>query len=322
MKVVGSIRNIYNSRRPVYEALKGEADDFFWAKKRERWHYESRVKDLDSFCLKLETGRFEKPSKLEDFFGASLVVENSRELESAIRLVEEKFEVKYRRPKSDIFTHKEPSQFVFDDIRLYVALPKNPNRRPKGIEDLVFEIQIKTFLQHAWTIATHDLIYKGSAQSWASSRIAFQVKAMLEHAELSIMESEKLRDSVLLKKDNKNFSFQNKISNYIREKWDSAALPSDIIRLAGNVSETIRLMELSWGYVKNVCEKSDYVGQAPLRNLSPYTAIILSVLVADLTLCSVIKEKGKKLFIPEEALELLPIEAVDRVRDISFGAAD
>ena len=53
---------------------------------------------------------------------------------------------------------------------------------------MIFEVQIKTILQHAWSIATHDLIYKTDTVSWPKERIAFQVKAMLEHAEIAIAE--------------------------------------------------------------------------------------------------------------------------------------
>ena len=61
-------------------------------------------------------------------------------------------------------------------------------------------MQVKTFLQHAWGIATHDLIYKTDDVSWSRQRIAYQIKAMLEHAEMSIQEAGRLAEAVALSK--------------------------------------------------------------------------------------------------------------------------
>jgi len=214
MKVVNSIRKIYDQRVSVYKSLKTEVDTFFISNKKDRWHYESRVKELASFALKAETSRVEKISELEDFFGSCLVVENSSSIKDALVIITSRFEIVYQRPENQEETHKDPSSFVFDDLRLYIRIPQNPNRRPKGIENIIFELQLKTFLQHAWTIATHNLIYKGRESNWASSRIAYQVKAMLEHAEMSIAESDALSKSSLVNKTSKKNN-KVKIDNFI-----------------------------------------------------------------------------------------------------------
>lgn len=125
MKVVASVRTIYEERKPLYENLKEYVDSFFFSSKRPNWHYESRVKTLQSFTLKAETGRYEKISELEDFFGACLVVENSSSIDDAIQIIEDKYEICYQRPVRPDLTHKSPDSFVFDDLRLYVKLPIN-----------------------------------------------------------------------------------------------------------------------------------------------------------------------------------------------------
>ena len=220
MKIVNSIREIYDERLSVYESLKTEVDAFFISNKKNRWHYESRVKELVSFALKAETCRVKKISELEAFFGACLVVENSSSIEDALDIIKSRFEIVYQRPKIQEETHKDPSSFVFDDLRLYIRIPQNPDRRPKGIENIIFELQLKTFLQHAWSIATHSLIYKGSESNWASNRIAYQVKAMLEHAELSISESDALSKSSLVNKTSKKTARSKLITSYLRDTWN------------------------------------------------------------------------------------------------------
>ena len=196
MKVQGSVRELYSSHKEQYDLLKARVDKKIVALKRARWHYESRIKPEESFALKIETGRCKNPRMLEDFLACTIVVENQKEIETAIKLVNEcNFKIKYRRPTSEQVTFKRSNSFPFDDLRLYVEWQDDPTERPLGLSGLLFEIQIKTYLQHAWAIATHDLVYKTDSVSWPKERIAYQVKAMLEHAEVSITKAEELAHS-------------------------------------------------------------------------------------------------------------------------------
>ena len=316
MKVANSIREIYDERLSVYESLKAEVDNFFFSNKRGRWHYESRVKELDSFALKAETSRIRKISELEDFFGACLVVENNSSVEDALNIIKSRFKIAYQRPIIQGETHKAPSSFVFDDLRLYLRIPQNPDRRSKGIENIIFELQLKTFLQHAWSIATHDLIYKGDESSWASSRIAYQVKAMLEHAELSISESDALSKSPLVSKTSKNTTTSKSIILYLRNLWGKDQLPKDLIRLSDNVIALMNIVNLDVDTLKKMTKKSKYIGNKPKTNISPFSAIALTIIehVDDITLR--LKKKKKKIFLPMEAISLLTAEkkkALERV---------
>src|SRR5215213_854291 len=191
MKIPRSVRDVYLEQLEKYQKLKEIVDALVVPLKDARWHYESRVKSEEGYALKLETGRAEV-DKFEDFFACTLVVENQARIKSAKNLVLSHFTLKYRRPKYDDFTHKSSESFPFDDLRLYVQYKDDPTLPPTGVDGLLFEFQIKTFLQHAWSIATHDLTYKSDTISWAKARIAFQIKAMLEHAEVSIETAESL----------------------------------------------------------------------------------------------------------------------------------
>lgn len=308
MKVANSIRAIYDERLSVYEWLRKEVDNFFVSNKQDRWHYESRVKELDSFALKAETSRIRKISELEDFFGACLVVENNSSIGDALNIIKSRFEIAYQRPGIQGETHKDPSSFVFDDLRLYLRIPQNPDRPSKGIENIVFELQLKTFLQHAWSIATHDLIYKGDEPSWASSRIAYQVKAMLEHAELSISESDALSKSPLVSKISKNTTKSILIISYLRKWWGEDQLPKDLIRLSDNVIALMNIVNLDVNTLIKMTKKSEYIGKKPKTNISPFSAIALTIIehIDDITLR--LKKKKKKIFLPMEAISLLTAE--------------
>ena len=55
--------------------------------KDRRWHYESRVKNLESFALKVESGRYDDPNQVEDFFACTIVAENLDSMSKAEKLV-------------------------------------------------------------------------------------------------------------------------------------------------------------------------------------------------------------------------------------------
>ena len=98
MKVPASIRGLYEDQKAVNYRLRAVVDERMKGLKDARWHYEGRVKELPSFVLKIESGRFREPEALEDFFACTLVVANAREIDAAERLVRESFTLKERRP--------------------------------------------------------------------------------------------------------------------------------------------------------------------------------------------------------------------------------
>lgn len=270
MKVAQSTRRIHELQRLRNIPLFEEVDEIFKANKKDTWFYNSRIKEFQSFALKLETGRFNDSNHLEDFFGCLLVVENSTSIELATALVDTYFKIEYKRPEIDNFTSKEAYSFLFDDLRLYVKLKNNLSLPPKEYRNLVFEIQIKTFLQHAWAIATHDLIYKSDTVDWAKERIAYQIKAMLEHAEVSILEVDNLAKTPGLAKKNKETESIIKISDFVKSTWDQDDLPLDIVRLAKNIRTICEKLELSLEILINVVIEETSLGRgSKTRNLSP-----------------------------------------------------
>lgn len=276
MKVSNSIRNLYNENKQVYDRLKNEVDEHLGKSKDKKWHYLSRVKSLESFALKVETGRFENPGEMEDFFACTLVVENKSSIEKAMSLVCGRYEIMSRRPKNPDITHLQPDSFAFDDLRLYVKLLKSDTVPPKlHIQEKTFEIQIKTFLQHAWSIATHDILYKGDRVNWANSRIAFQIKAMLENAEKSIHFVTLNNFEKVENRRNEDSLRTNNVIDFISEKWESEMLPNDKIRMAHNILAFAKDIRLDIDLLIKTVEASAQQNRGyKIKNLSPFYAII------------------------------------------------
>jgi ppGpp synthetase/RelA/SpoT-type nucleotidyltranferase len=321
VKVVNSIRMIYQQRFSIYRALKNEVDTYFNSNKESNWHYESRIKELESFALKAETSRFNKISVLEDFFAATIVVDQQSSIPTAIELAKKKFSIDKQRPKDLQLTHKKPSSFVFDDLRLYLKLPEKESRPPKPYTNVIFELQIKTFLQHAWSIATHDMVYKGNEVNWAQSRIAHQVKAMLEHAELSISEAKQLASNPIVNKVNSDVEVLQSILTIVKATWAAEKLPKDLVRLAENIKSILDISEEDASNLENIFKTSRFINSSPMENISPYTAIVLSLIERDEdTLIQKLSTKRKKLFLPDEALNLLSKEHREKISGIVIKA--
>jgi len=304
MKIPNSVRSIYEELLPGYGRLKELVDARLQGLREARWHYESRLKQPQSFALKLETGRVSNAKEMEDFLACSLVVENRAALARAEKLVAGAFAVQLRRPQLDDFTHKKSDAFPFDDLRLYVRWRDDLVVRPTGFAGCLFEIQIKTFLQHAWTIATHDLIYKNAAKSWGKERIAYQIKAMLEHAEIAIQEAEVLSATALLNKTDSETRDIGEILALLDATWPPEMLPDDKTRLAINIHTLLRGLRFTKDELGTVLQEEADQGRGKhTLNLSPFCIVVQSLLnrAPERMLEFLQSERAKtKLMIPQE----------------------
>jgi hypothetical protein len=146
------------------------------------------------------------------------------------------------------------------------------------VNGLQFEVQIKTFLQHAWSIATHDLIYKTAEPHWGKQRIAFQIKAMLEHAEVSIQEAEKLSSGAALTKTTRASRNLSDTVAVLRAVWAPDDLPKDLRRLGENVCALTEALRLDLADLRGLLEAESAEGRgAHTRNLSPFGVVIASL---------------------------------------------
>jgi ppGpp synthetase/RelA/SpoT-type nucleotidyltranferase len=279
MKVIESIESIYNEQKILYEKLEIKVKATIDAFKQSSWFYLGRIKSIESYALKLETGRFGDAKSINDFFACTLVVENLSQINHVVRLIKKEFVIVVQKPKDLLFTHKLSHSFEFDDLRLYVKLKKTPYIDTDPISELEFEIQIKTFLQHAWGIATHDLIYKTDMISWPKERIAYQIKAMLEQAEVAISSVNEMINVPEINKENSISKKQKKILNFFSIHYEKEDLPKDLVRLCKNTLELLVALNLDITELEKILIKETALGRGTkLKNLSPYLLIMQSIL--------------------------------------------
>ena len=271
MKIAKGLREIHGDCLQQYGVLKEEVETLLKPNaEKQGWFFLSRLKELESFALKLETGRVSDPSRLEDFLACSIVVPTMAQIEEAEEIVLDFFDLTERRPRKKDVTPKSSSSFEFDDLRLYVARRPAVSGRHPELDGRVFEVQIKTILQHAWTHATHDLIYKSDTVSWRRERIAYQVKAMLEHAEVAISEANVLAETAVLAKSHERTADILDLIQQIKQTWPNERLPVDVKRLAQTIRQIFQTADLNVKRFRDVIEEEKRrFGLLPY-DLSPY----------------------------------------------------
>ena len=200
-------------------------------------------------------------------------------LQDAESLIKNKFSVVRRRPKSRRTTTTMADQFPFDDTRLYVCWsPASLVPRPQYI-DLIFEIQLRTFLQHAWNIATHDVVYKTETLKWSKERLAAQVRASLEQAEVTLHEIDKLAKSAVLRRSDSRTRQITRVTNLLVKVWEHQQLPTDIKRMSTNVLTLIESLGISVRKLEDLLIEEEHEGRGALtQNLSPFGTIVQSLI--------------------------------------------
>lgn len=304
MKVTPSLRASHSSHLELYSRVETQVKSLVQGVIPETWHYEGRCKKLESYALKIETGRFD-PNDLQDFFACTIVVPTMNHLAEAESEIEKLFEMVSRKPETDRRALAGANSFPFDHIRLYARLRPPVGLPLSPVHGLTFEIQLKTYLQHAWSIATHDLTYKTSELSWGKERVAAQVKATLESAEISIVEAENLASSgnVLLTRADDETLALSLIAAALQRSFLSSQLPSDVKRLASTMHSTLRTCGIDPSSIETILTrgKRSRAGVHP-NDLSPNGTLITYLIeqMPGKLRRALQKKKGTAIFIPPE----------------------
>lgn len=284
MIILASVEKCYNKQRKRNVELKKEVDFIFKRITLENnWHYQSRLKEPESYALKLESGKNIDPDMMEDFFACMFVVSTYDDIKLAINKIKDHVDVKYRRPEHDRFTSQPPTSFPYDSLRLFVMLKPHENlpdnHPPNNLLNILFEIQIKTFLQHAWDIAAHNLIYKGEEISWPSMRVMYEVKAILEHVEASILQINGIKDAKILAKSDKKTAYLNKIKKFIERNWSEDYLPKDKNKLCKNIYFLLQNSRTTLGELQRMLNEELAIKRGlNLPTLPPYFIIIQAII--------------------------------------------
>lgn len=251
-----------------------------WCQNR-GWFYNDRIKKDESYAQKVEQSR---SIIIDDVYAGTIIVRNRKEVEICCELLKKNDIVgmlyHFQRP-SDLNKAAPFSaeKFTFDSVRMYFKASKPDIGSPNYLNE-IFEIQIKTLLDEAWGKAGHDFFYKTNEDlSWAKQRLMYQIKALLENAEMALSHAELLSGAEILQKSDDRLDKLNNIMQFYRENWDKGLLPADMKRLAENTDELLGYLYKDLGWLINIIESETANGRGSnIMNLSPYWVVVQSII--------------------------------------------
>ncbi len=161
----------------------------------------ARVKSIPSTLDKIVRKRYEHSlQQVEDLVGVRVICLYPRHIDPIVSLLEHEFTV---LEKVDKRPAPGTTQFGYSSVHLICTLMNTPRANlPEhtGMQDIRFEIQVRTILQEAWAEIEHGLIYKseGSAPEEIGRQIA-RVSAVLEMADEDFQRVYDLRETYVQK---------------------------------------------------------------------------------------------------------------------------
>jgi len=161
----------YHERIPVYERLSALADealrDALDAQHVKVTAMEHRIKTESSLAGKLELkgGKYQTIEDVTDIVGLRVVTFYSADVDKVAAIVNEAFVVDRRNSVDKRKQHRLDS-FGYNSLHYICRLPKTIVDDPEMplLNELRFEIQMRTALQHVWSTLDHDTGYKGDVK--------------------------------------------------------------------------------------------------------------------------------------------------------------
>lgn len=205
-----------------------------------------RKKTSTSLGEKLEGGRVDAWSKIDDLYACTIVVPVSSHEGRVLQQLDKSFATRTIRSRVD--TQKAPDVFRFDGARWYGTVkPDAATRYQPGVGELLFEVQVVTAFEYAWIVVTHDLVYKADNTDWQRQRLAAQLKATVEQAEVVINAFDSA-SSVILESPWQETAAKTEVIDRMRALVESGAVPETLVptswrRFADNVYALVRTYE-------------------------------------------------------------------------------
>jgi ppGpp synthetase/RelA/SpoT-type nucleotidyltranferase len=203
----------------------------------------SRVKTLSSVSEKIESGRFAKWSDLDDLIACAVVVPTLAHETTVLEFLENALAtVRVKRRGS---SKKAPEVFRFDTTRFIGKLRTPEDISPEDpLYQIQFEVQVRSAFEHAWSVTTHALTYKGEHVEWNRFRLAAQLKAAVEQLDILILAFEET-SSKIAKSSWPETQAKTKLAGYFKAQFASGMLPvelrpQDWTRFSDNVYDMVR----------------------------------------------------------------------------------
>jgi ppGpp synthetase/RelA/SpoT-type nucleotidyltranferase len=302
MKIPPSFNQAYMDVRPVLERLeavvKPRAEEIA---KRYNGVYTGRIKEPESILIKsLKEGYDLLFLNMYVLFACTITVPNPQAIEDVRRDVEATFQLVEVRQRA-----VKPEEFAYNDLNLSLKVIPEFWNRGEAYLDLVFELQIKTLLQQAWSQAGHDVIYKAGKKTWGLTRITSQLRALLEMADSLLANLDSAASILQGTIEYPKYSKRNQIIDILEGAWDDPRLPGNLDRAALVIENYLGLAGLASGDLVELLRREEYRRYVEARSLTPTQAVFI-ILFQEKWGDMKPRLKKRKVLITSEMLDLCP----------------
>lgn len=164
-----AIMEQYRAEKPIFETMRGvvlgSLRDSITSSGLVVDAVDGRVKEEQSLAGKLELKgqKYRSLDDITDILGARVVTFYSDDVDKVATIVEQHFLVDWEN-SVDKRALLDPDRFGYLSLHYVCRIPETLYRDPDHPElnDIRFEIQLRSALQHAWASIYHDTGYKGS----------------------------------------------------------------------------------------------------------------------------------------------------------------
>jgi ppGpp synthetase/RelA/SpoT-type nucleotidyltranferase len=241
MNVPGEFQQAYNQVLPALQKLQKQSNALLQgvAYSAGGRLVEGRIKPIESVLLKTEKDGLANPfSEMDDLLAATIIVKN----ENAIPTVEEEARKIFRPVKDVPRKTSRPEEFIYDDLHLILALIQDAGNADPELENLSFELQIKTEMRAAASTVTRELDYKSYWLLWQRKRWASRIRALVETIDdlLVRLAEEELEGVGAPAEDYPFFARRNDVLAVMTRCLGSEGLPEDRRRLAITVETYLK----------------------------------------------------------------------------------
>lgn len=138
----------------------------------------SRAKEIDSFVKKIDNPKYTNFHQITDLAGIRIIAYVESDLNKISKVIENYFEIDPEN-SMDKTESLGVDKVGYRSIHYVAKLPEDRIKLPeyKKFNDLFFEVQIRTILQHSWAEIEHDKNYKFSGELPSHLKRRFKVLA-------------------------------------------------------------------------------------------------------------------------------------------------
>ena len=169
------------------QKIKMDLEQILDAKKIHPHNIDARAKEISDFKEKLQSGFSYNPKNMQDLAGIRVICYVKSDVDKVCEVIENKdnFEIDYNRSSNRAKILGE-DKMGYSSVHYVAKLSKSRTQHEenKQYENIFFEIQVKTILQHAWAEIQHDEMYKRRVNLEPEQKRRFYlVSSLLESAD-------------------------------------------------------------------------------------------------------------------------------------------